>query len=62
MQKFMYSRRGVDMQDLVIVKMHNKEIVRKNSTDNTQEHMNDHSCWAVSYTEMPSFNWTWNPQ
>lgn len=62
MQNSMYLKRGVDMRDLVIIKKHNKEIVRKNSIDNTQEHMNDHSCWAVSYTEMPSFNGTWSPQ
>lgn len=58
MQKSMYLKRGADMQDLVIVKKHNKEIVKKNSTDNAQEHLSDHSCCAVSYTEMPSFNWT----
>lgn len=44
MQNSMYLKRGVDMRDLVIIKKHNKEIVRKNSIDNTQEHMNDHSC------------------
>lgn len=62
MQKSVYLKRGVDTQYLVIVKKQNKDIVRKNSTDSTQEHMSDRSCWALSYTEMPSYNWTWNPQ
>lgn len=44
MQKTVYLKRGVDMQDLAIVKKQNKEIVRKSSTDNTQKHRSDHSC------------------
>lgn len=44
MQKSVYLKRGVDTQYLVIVKKQNKDIVRKNSTDSTQEHMSDHSC------------------
>lgn len=32
------------MQDLVIVKKHNKEIVRKKSTDSTKKHTSDRSC------------------
>lgn len=36
------------MQDLVIVKKQNKEIVRKKSTDSTKKQTSDHSCQAVS--------------
>lgn len=44
MQKSTYLKRGDDMQDLVIIKKQNKEIMRKKSTDSTKKHTSDHSC------------------